>query len=346
MSTSSLLVLALLAGTSGGGWASQQTPTRVRSGRVALEGPLERAELRFADGSATVLELALAAGERRVLEVPLAPPQVASESEPRIEVRGAGSGAFVGWMVEEAASAEQAWGRLPPGLRQRPRPPAPAAPDAGRPPPAALLLCAAAFLLALRWRGRGGVALPIGAGGAAALLALTAGQPPSREVLALLEGDGASGRWVAVRVARDRLELPAGATWRITTEPAQVPLRIAGHDLGGILRWSVESARATLHQTEILDLAPDTLTRAGSNRLGLLERTWVRDPDGRWTRRGRWALGQPLPEALDGPGEPPGWLNPALPMGTGVLIAQRPSAQDPAGPGEARVRGWVRVVGF
>jgi len=338
------LVLAALAASSG----PAQQPSRTHLATVELAGPLERVELDFPESSGATLELRLSKGERRTLTLPLAAPGGAPQAIPEVRAIGGGTARFAGWLQSDVARLAQEWERLPPGLRLRPRPPAPESRGAPEPPAAALLLACAGFLLALRWRSRAIRALSIGALAASAVFAAASRRAPVRTILRLLEGDGASGSWIAVVAAREHLSVQPSPALRVQTQPARAALRVRVSQPRGELLWSLEAARTTIYQTEVLELASGALTRAGPNRLGALAAAWVREADGEWTRRGRWELGEPLPGPLPGAGDPPGWINPALPLGTGILIGEldpAPSGAEQA-YGEPRVEAWVRVVGF
>jgi len=319
--------------------AGQQSRTRLA--RVELAGPLQGAELDYPDGSGASLALELVAGERRTLVVPLAAPTSAPDAAPEIVVGGEGEVRFAGWVQSDVELLESQWRRLSPALRGRPRPAALGDPGRSGPSVAALLLTCAGFTLVLRLRRQGLVALGVGAL-AAAVAYGAAARPASRgEVLRLLEGDGVGGGWLEVRVGRERLTVASAEAAWVETRPARAALRARVDEAPAGLRWTFMAPRATVVHVGLPALASDTLMRAGPNRLAALDPVWVREADGAWARHGAWDLGAALPEALPGPGEPPGWLNPALPLGTGILVARDASA--PQAPGE---QTWVRVVGF
>jgi len=320
--------------------------TRTPLGRVELVGPLQRVELGFPDGSGTTVAIPLASGEHRTLTLPLPSPSVAPDAQPRITVEGVGSARFAGWVGDDLTRLRQEWERLPPGLRLRPRPPAlEDAPQRG-PPLAALLVACAAFLLALRLRRRGLAALGVGLVGAAATYALGAPSQASGRELSVLEGDGTSEVWLAVHVGRERLVLEPADALRLETRPPRAVLDVLVDEGPHGLRWTLRARGATLDRLDLVSLEASVLTREGPNRLGALTQTWVRDGGGTWTRRGPWPAGATLPDALPGPGEPPGWMNPALPMGVGVLVARRSAASAEVEASGKAAERWVRVVGF
>ena len=340
-------LLGLLAALGAAAPALADEGTRTPLARVELEGPLEAVDLSFPDGNGTTIALPLAAGERRTLTLPLPAPAIAAQALPVVTVQGAGAARFAGWVGSDVERLSAEWGRLPLGLRRRPRPPAPERAHTSGPPLAALLVACAGFLGALRWRRRGPLALAVGALAAAAAYALALPPPATGRELRLLEGDGSSGAWLALRVARERLELAPAAALLVETRPPLAPLRVRVEPGPQGPRWILLAPGATIDLLDLAPLEPDLLTRAGTNRLGALTQVWVREADGRWSRRGSWPAGAPLPAALAGPGEPPGWLNPALPMGTGVLLGRRASdpAEAPSGA-PAPDALWVRLVGF
>lgn len=320
---------------------AQDVPeSRVRRAEIALEGPLEQVEIAFPDGSGAVLELELGEGERRTLNVPLPMPAGSPQLAPRIDVAGSGTARVTSDPGIDPLASE-AWTRLPIGLRQRPLPPAPDSRDAASPPLAAWLLACAGFALALRARDRGVLALVAGAlGGGAAFAAAWVGQGVRSE-LVLLEGVADSPFWLRVRTAEGKLDLPVdlGAA-RIETHPARAALRLRAREGPRGLATSLESAQAAIYQIEVEELGRERLTRAGSNDFASFSRVWVRDPDGSWSSRGAWDLGSGLPSAEPAAGVPPSWIQPALPLGTGILIAER------VAEGDGSLQTWVRLVGF
>jgi hypothetical protein len=333
--------IACAAALAGVASAQVAPESRVRRAEIALQGPLERVEIAFADGSGAVLELALRAGERRSMSLPLPVPAGGADLEPRVDVQGDGS-AIVAPSASVEPAAIEAWSRLPIALRQRPLPPAPDSRDGASTPWAAWLLACAGFALALRARERGALALLAGAlGGGAAFAAASMGDD-ARSELVLLEGTADSPLWVRVRAAEGRLEVPAdlGAA-RIETRPARAALRLHVAEGPQGLRCSLESGQAAIYLVDVQEFGRGRLTRADPNDLAPLARAWARDPDGTWTFRGAWdagaLLGPPEPVA----GEPPSWIQPALPLGTGILIAEQAGAAAGGGP-----RTWVRLVGF
>lgn len=203
----------------------------------------------------------------------------------------------------------------------------------GRPPPGGgpvragrpeVLLAAFLLPVLLRLRRRRLAFLLVALAGGALVFARTRTAPLAHVVVELRDFDLAAGQALAVRAARDELELPRT---RLEARPEGVPLALEFAPDGRPGR--ARARGATLFTLEPL-AAPSA---AGFAPAGLVA-TFVRAPSGEWTAHGPWPGGAPLPPALAGSGAPPGWLVGALPPGTGLLVGQ-----DEDG-------GWLRASGF
>ena len=331
--------------------AARQEGDWCNMARVRLTGPLEGATFdprHFALTTRVLVDLL--PGEPRTLDLPFpfGPPADAESIEARALPRGAeGRAEFLEWVASEA---DARWRSLPRGLRARPLPPVGELrlrASAGE-----VLILLASLLLALGARRRPALLLASGAAGALAVLCVgLAGGDRLGPGLRLLEGDGASGLWLSVDCDRDRMRLPAG-------EPLRLELRTAGLGLWWTVDlraprpdpWMAERIGNTFYRYEAIPAGERSFDRE-RNRWGRLEECWVRGVDGVWSAHGRWDLGDPLPPGLEegeGAAAPPGWLNPALPQGTGILIGRlAPGAfGSRPEPGLPHRPAWVRLLGF
>ena len=334
---------------------AQGAPGRFRQAEIEVRGPLQALELSVPGRARTRIELGLAEGEVRTLVVPLAAPADAGELELKELPECAGEARWYGWSREGLSEIEAQWEALPRALRERPSvSPAEQTPGRG-PQPVALAFAAAATLVVLSLRRRPALALGVSALASVGwcALALSHGVGPQRE-LRVLEGDGASGRWLAVDVGWEVLHTSAALPLRleVTPEVAQVEAE-ATVGAAGVTDWRLEARGARLSRSQALDPGPRSVSNA-ENRWGDFEEVWTRTPDGRWTRHGAWAVGEPPPSGE--PGDPPGAFNPALPMGQAVLIGRlAPGGFGAANPAGAKAvsRGpegverplWLRWIG-
>ena len=361
------LALVLLCGAASA--AVQAGPgDRYHLAHLSLEGPLEQVRLVLEPFGASVLTGALSAGERRSVRVPFPAWGATAGLEPSVQVVGGGRATFGGWASENAA-ADRAWAELPRSLRQRPRP-APPARAPSRAPRSALLLVAAALAAGWALRARPWRVAGVSLLAAVAVFPLVdpgadtgAGSDAGPTRLRVLEGDGAGGAWMVVDAARERLAAPAGVPagargaeglLRLECEPARARLTF---DLlltsAELPRWTVSGPGCVFHALGGADSAAELralaledpgpegrrLITQGANGLAALSAAWIRPPDGSgWRAVGPWPLGAPLPATL-GAEDPPGGLNPALPLGQRVLVGR-------VAPGAARGEVWVRLVGL
>ncbi len=308
---------------------------RLQLARVELVGPLEEARFDLGAMGVTRVLGPLAEGERRALQVPLPAWGDPRGAEPEVEVDGEGSARFVAWDDAANEGLARRWLEVPAGLRARPLPVPPAL-DRRRPPETAVLLVAALFLigLALRKRPRAGYALGVAGAGALLLLAHPVLEPD--EGVHVQEGDG-SGRWISVFIERSELGLRFDElALRVECLPPRARLRwTVGLDPDRA--WSASASRAVLFA--LAESRPSGQLHPARNDLHDLLEVWIREAGAaEWTGHPAWPRGSGL-RASTGPADPPGWLNPALPMGTGVLIGR-------AQPLLRREGDWIRLVGF
>lgn len=326
--------------------AAHAQSSRIEWVRAELRGPLEHARADFAPAGRLAIECALSQGERLELELPI-PTSGSSHNVRDLEraVRDvAPATGEVRWLGPSESDREARWQALPAGLRARPRP---ALSDARRAAPwSVLFVLGAAFAIGMRMRGRPFVALAVAAAGGGATWMLVRAQL-SREPrsLRIFECDGAQGIWSRLLGSRERLLLPDD-TLIVDSEPRDAALT-AHVDLapGREPAFSVEAPATALWACSDFDAGPRRVSRI-LNSWSALDQVWSRDEAGLWKWRGTWELGQALPEATaaaEGEHALPGWMNPALPQGVGVLVARiRAGGFGTADGAEA----WIRVVGF
>lgn len=304
---------------------------------LRLEGPLSEVTIE-GGGWTTRVVGELGAGEVRTLRVPVVvadvPLQAAAPALSFAPSDGGGDAALA-----PASSPPPSWEALPAGLRRRTLPPVHAT-RIGPGAPRLALIAAAAVLSLAFWR-KTPAALAAGIA-ACALCFVLPDRPPPRVALEVLEGDGASGRWLRVRGALSTLEVEAGSAGWCESMPVSSERRLEVTLAGG-LRWTLVGEGLALYA-----LAPGgDLGRLGpeGNEVRDLAAAWRRDGAGRWTFHGPWGRGDPLPAARAGAGDPagdpasapPGWLMSALPQGVGVTLGR-------AAAGTGGVPLWVRWV--
>ncbi len=300
-------------------------PVLVGVAELEVSGPFEHVVL-ISGSALTVLHGPLAAGESRRVDVPFvgwertaAPPQHEAEHAVR----------FLGWSEDDR---EERWRALPRGLRGRPTPT-----SAGffpRTRTGGLVTLVAAGLAVLLVRRRSRAVLAIGAVAATVLGMPFVVSLPASAVF-VLEGDAASGTWVRVEARRGECAVDSRTLLAVALDRPSRGALETSIDLAEPERWTL---RAPGRQWIAWRAGPagGELT-ASENRLGDLDRVWVRSAGGFFEARGPWPEGTALPP-LRASDPPPGWLAAGSPPGAGVLLAR---FADPAG--EA---GWVRLVGF
>jgi hypothetical protein len=306
--------------------AQEPAPGRFREAEVQLVGPLDSVRCEIPGRGATTVECDLVEGETRAVVVPLA--ATARDGDPVVShvPRGAGSARWSAWLRDRTSEAGRHWGSLPVGLRTRPWP-MPPSEDAGRRVPPVALLAALAWLPVAWSLRRKRLALGLASAAAVAVVAAAgSGRVPARE-LRVVEIDGATGISVVVEIGRDRAEVPREPPLYFATVPEHLPVESAVDLRGG--PWRLEARGVTfLRWTEpVLEERERLVQRLGSARY---EASWTRTPDGIWSAEG------PGAETPD----PPGWLNPALPLGVRARIGKLES--DPEHPGRET---WIRALG-
>jgi hypothetical protein len=323
----------------------QESARGFRRAVVALEGPLEEAQLREPSGSQTRIECSLGPGAHLLLAVPVSAAFSEVERHESIETRPAGSKVEV--RSVESGAWEDPWLAVAPGLRLRSRPPVA---GAARVPDLALGSLLLGTLVAVAGlRKRVFIGLGIGVTGAVVLVCLPRGTG-APVPLSVLDGDAGSGAWLCVQSAWEELELPVGGPLCLEVDPARAALTFeVEHRSAGDDRWFAGSPGARLARIDALH-APAGRLDVGANELLDLDLCFVRGADGAWTERGAWRRGEPLPEP-QGSAQPPGWLASLLPQGVGVLIGRvRALALESAAwglpgppPGDEL---WIRLTGF
>lgn len=299
----------------------QGAPTRWKQAEIEVRGPLEALELSVPGQASTRLRLELQAGEVRTLVVPVVAEQDAGELELHELPERAGEARWFGWSREGVGERDEAWERLPRALRERPRVSATEGTPGRGPQPVALAFAAAATLVVLSLRRKPALALGLSALASAGwcAFALATDAAPQRE-LRVLEGDGASGRWIVVDTGWEVLHTSASLPLRLEVEPAAAQVEAEARvGAAGLANLRLEARRARLVRVEALDCGPRSVTNS-ENRWGDFEELWTRTPDGRWQHHGAWPVGASLPVGT--PGDPPGTFNPALPMGQAVVIGR------------------------
>jgi hypothetical protein len=307
-----------------------------RVAEIELKGPLSNVVLQAAGGGRTRIEGALAAGETRVLAVPIAQPDGAS-SAPTITfdvepdpARASGAARFLRWREKSGAFT-----RLSPGLRARARPAlAETVVEVSRAAPLVLLVAA---IVVVSTRRRPLVALAVALGASGALIPLV--RAPARDLEAsvtLVDGDAAAGVWRRVDAALDALALPSDELeFTLDVDPAHAS--VVWHvalDRTEPLR--ARSPRARLFVTRGIEVADGLLSRA-RNGYAAFDDAWFRE-DGVWKHVGPWPLGAPLP-APAAESAPPAWLASSLPQGVTILVARERGDS-------ARAARFVRVSGL
>lgn len=310
---------------------------RLRIAQVELTGPLESVRLDLGAEGGTTYSTTLRAGETRTVEVPLPASTGAPDPIVTIAPPGAGSAHFAGWGPDEARRAR--WEALPPGLRARPR--VMALPADIRIETAALLTAAALSLVAWSLRRKPAIAIAaVSAGSAGLLTFVLLSENPTRQVT-VFEGDVGSPSWLMVQTRRDGWDRQAEALLQLEVEPARAFVWL--HSIPPMLYYVLEAPGSVVSAISVFEDLQRSLTRA-ENRWDTFKRVWLRESDGTWTYHGYWELGAPLPPARhEQPSLPPGWIQPGLPQGTSVLIAE---LVDPEYRAERFEGAWVRLFGI
>jgi len=165
----------------------------------------------------------------------------------------------------------------------------------------------------------------------------------------VVEGDGASGKWVRVSVQSRSSAMDLDRLLRLAVLPEGARLNWAATSTaGGELIWTAEgagdeTARIISCERFFPPNAPTNSpaeTEAGGRHPGLsLTSTWLRSASGgKLVSHGAWERGTPLPAAREDGLGPPSWLAAGLPQGVGVLLGRSKNDQDQ--------EIWVRLIGF
>jgi hypothetical protein len=320
MSAAGLLVALAVA------LASQEpAPGRFREAEVELVGPLGAVRCEVPGRGATRIEAGLVAGERRTVVVPIAATARDADLELVELPESAGAARWTAWLRERTSETARHWGMLPAGLRSRPWPIPPRQDGGGRVPHVAWLAALAWIPFARSLRGRRVALAALSAAACAAIVAAAGGSGRPRE-LRVVEIDGATGISLVVEAGRDRVAVPREPPLYFATVPEHAPVE-AELDLAGG-PWKLAARGVTfLRWTEpVLAERERLVQRLGGARF---EAAWTRSADGVWTAEGDGTVA-----------DPPGWLNPALPLGVRARIGKL--APDPEHPGRET---WVRMIG-
>lgn len=320
-----ILVLLLLS------WSTAWAQDPVATVEVQIEGPSE--VVGFSGGfERTDLCVGLTSGENRRLLVPFLSRDGLGEQFALARLGASQSAADLRW-DQESIESPQPWKDLPRSLRSRGLPSLAAV----RPRVGGLrwVWLTVAVLIVLGLRRRPWRALLAGALCGTTLYWLPAA-PIAPPVVRLLEGDAASGRWIELRGARDRLELEPVSTGWVRHLPQTADRRLEVHEHSGRARWSILSAGARIYfMREVLAVEAPGPQGPGSH---VFEEVWLKESGVGWTARGPWRGQGALPNALPAGVSPPGWLVAGLPQGVPIL-AGRLADEDGNG-------AWLRYVGF
>ena len=297
-------------------WIAQGHSARAALAKLEIEGPCAEVSLELEGAGRAVLSLdrPLAAGERRTFT--MAVPLPFENLPSAVWSRAVG--------VELAKSeharlieivAAQELDEVAPELVARPRPPLEA--RAARAPWSALFVLGAAFAISLSQRRRVWVVTLIALFAAVAVLLLTltsrAAKPAALRLLEARFDASSEEPWLAVLAARGELEAADLSSSRLELVPGRAPLQCITNTEP--LRVTLSSPGATLYQLRPFDLGTRRLSRE-VNAYAPFAEAWLREADGGWSRLGPWPLGEGLPAGVAG--DPPGWLVPALPMGSSI----------------------------
>lgn len=298
---------------------------------VELEGPTPVLEL-SAGFERTELCLELQGGESRRVLVPFLSRSNLGEdwAKPRL---AEGTSARTAHLIPGSVEPPPAWSSLPISLKSRGLPHLPQVrPRAGE---LHLAWLVGSLLLVLGLRRRPWRAAGLGV--AAALTVFWLPNPPlEAPVVRVLEGDGATGRWIEVVGGRERLELARHDVGWLRHLPQGAHRHLEVAEVAGETRWAACAEGARLfYMSEIV--APRQPNSAGTAGHRFAE-VWTRYAGGAWVARGPWHGDVPLPESSAARAGPPGWLISGLPQGVSILAARFEARE-----GES---GWLRLVGF
>lgn len=318
---------------------------RAALAKIEIEGPCAEISLELEGAGRAVLSLErpLASGERRTLSLAVPLPFESLPSEVWSRAVAAELAKTEHARLIEIV-APQELGEVAADLLARPRPLLEA--RAARVPWSALLVLGAAFALALSQRRRVWAVTLIAACGAAAVSILTiTSREPTPAALRILEArfETSLGEpWLAVLAGRGELVGANLSNSRQELVPGRALLECRTEAEAAL--FSLSSRGATLYQLRAFDPGTRRLSRE-VNAFGLFTEAWLREADGAWLRLGQWPLGESLPGGVAG--EPPGWLVPALPMGSSIFVGRlAPESVSRAFPGEPEATTWLRGLGL
>ncbi|HUR28134.1 MAG TPA: hypothetical protein VM509_08100 [Planctomycetota bacterium] len=323
---------------------AQTAAPRVAAARIEVNGPCAgiSARVEGAGSFELVLDQPLSAGERKTFEVavPLPASPLSAEWNTKLITEALASTAHAA-LIElvparglDGVSAE---------LRARPR--AALGDHGARLPWSALFVLGAAFAISLHQRRRIVVtsALALFASVAAVVLVHGLGAPliSAARIVEMRFGELPGEPWLAVEARRGVLRSDRIADERIEVEPSFAPVHCTTRESSP--RFELTAPGATFVRSRTLQPGARRLARE-VNAFGAFEASWLREPDGTWRAIGPWRLGDPLPTGK--PGEPPGWLVPALPMGTSVFLGRLAAGELDLAFTGSDPPTWVRGLGL
>jgi len=324
---------------------AQLDAARVSLARVEITGPCEQlaVEVQGAGSIELTFPKALEAGEKRTISLAVPLPAVAMPHDVWSRaLREALAASDHARLVELEPAAELTG--VDSELLARPKPVL--ASRGARLPWSALFVLGASLAICLAQRRKLWIVTLIAALSAASILLLLRGvRSEVISAVRILEsrlGASAGEPLLAVELRRESLALADLSRARIQVLPPQrqVECRSQPEPPGFTLR----SKGATFIRLSCVDPGPRRLTRE-VNAFARFEATWLRESDGSWRSLGPWNLGDPLPEGS--PGEPPGWLVPALPMGTSIFLGRLAKGEfSQAFEGERGPPIWMRGLGL
>ena len=331
--------------------AAADPEERLWYAELRVEGPLQELVLDAGELGSTRLELELLAGESDVLSLPVpvrSPLGVDGlERVPLPALATVPDGASVeltGWARQQPAGRVAL---LPPGMRARPTPSVPG--SARQATAGGLLLITTAFACGWLLRKRRWVGPAVASVLSAGIVLVVWTEGGRRGQTVIVEADLTRGLWIEVRASRDELFGPFDSLRVEPAGPIELELRSS---LGAerMLQVARAPGRVLVGRRPLQGPVRDLGRRR--NQLGDFTASFLRGPQGTWTRHGAWPAGSALPEAFgpataseggrpngrevraEGPAQPPGWLAAGLPPGDWVLLGRLADGR------------WVRATGM
>ena len=304
---------------------AQVDAARATLARIEISGPCAglSVELEGAGSFALDLDQPLAPGERRTFSLAVPLPAVALPIKlwSRV-VEKALEATSHAKLIELEPALE--WSGLSSELLARPRPVLAA--SGARLPWSALFVLGAALAITLSHRRRilvvTGIALFAGASVFALARGLGAGAISAARILEARFDQAPGEAFLAVEARRGKIELAELGRSRIEVTPPRSLVHCRTSAAG--THFVLDAATATFVQLRAVDPGARRLSRE-VNAFGRFDEVWLREASGPWRYLGAWNLGDPLPEGR--PGEPPGWLVPALPMGSTIFLGRLAEGQ-------------------